>query len=200
MHDKGSIVVWGTSMTHGRWLGRALGALTVLASLIGPGAGTASAQSTARPMDAGLQLLSDEPSYIDLAGGAFDIQGHRESPTSGVGRVEFRFGRKFFYIGPAAGALVTTRGGVFGYAGFYGDIVWGRFVLTPLGAVGFYSRGSDENLGGAFQFRISADIAYEFDAGSRLGFQFAHISNAGIHKRNPGDNEMLITYGFPLPF
>jgi len=181
-------------------LRRALCALTVSAALIGIGAGTASAQSTARPMDAGLQLLGDEPSYIDLGAGAFDIQGHRESPTNPEARVEFRYGQKFFYIGPAAGVLATTRGGVFGYAGFYGDIAWGRFVLTPLGAVGFYHQGSDENLGGGFQFRISANVAYEFDAGSRLGVQFAHISNAGLHKRNPGDNEMLVTYGIPLSF
>lgn len=73
-------------------------------------------------------------------------------------------------------------------------------MLTPLGAVGFYSRGSDENLGGSFQFRTSANVAYEFDSGSRLGVQFAHVSNAGIHKRNPGDNEMLVTYGIPLSF
>jgi hypothetical protein len=30
--------------------------------------------------------------------------------------------------------------------------------------------------------------------GSRLGVQFAHISNAGLHKRNPGDNELLTKY------
>ncbi len=103
----------------------------MLATLVGLGAGSASAQSTARPMDAGLQLLGDEPSYLDFAAGAFDIQGHRESPTSGEARVEFRFGQKFLDIGPAAGLLVTTRGGVFGYAGFYADIAWRRFVLTP---------------------------------------------------------------------
>lgn len=187
-------------MTHGRSLRHAIRALSMVAALIGLGAGAVSAQGTARPMDGGLQLLSDEPSYIDLAAGAFDIQGHRDSPTSGEGRVEFRYGRKLFYIGPAAGVLATTRGGVFGYAGFYADIALGRLVLTPLGAVGFYSRGSDENLGGSFQFRTSANVAYEFDSGSRLGVQFAHVSNAGIHKRNPGDNEMLVTYGVPLSF
>ena len=90
--------------------------------------------------------------------------------------------------------------GLFGYGGFYTDIAWGRFVLTPLGAVGFYSRGSSEDLGGTFQFRTSLSFGYELDGGSRLGAQFAHISNAGLHKRNPGDNEVLATYAFPLPF
>jgi len=187
-------------MMHSSFGVRALLVVLGLAALIAFGTGAASAQGTARPMDAGLQLLGDEPSYLDLGAGAFDIQGHREAPTNPEGRVEFRFGQKFLYIGPAAGVLATTRGGVFGYAGFYADIAWDRLVVTPLGAVGFYHRGSDENLGGAFQFRIGANVAYELDSGSRLGVQFVHISNAGLHKRNPGDNEMLVTYGLPLPF
>jgi hypothetical protein len=30
--------------------------------------------------------------------------------------------------------------------------------------------------------------------------QYGHISNAGSHRINPGDNELLITYAFPLGF
>ena len=186
-------------MTFSRSFRRVLAVLPFCAALIGLD-GEALAQGAARSMDQGLQLLGSEPSYLDLAAGAFDIQGHREAGTSGEGRIEFRYGQKFLYIGPAAGVLATTRGGVFGYAGFYADIAWGRFVLTPLGAVGAYSRGSDENLGGVFQFRTSAAITYEFDGGSRLGLQIAHVSNAGIHHRNPGENEALVTYALPLPF
>ena len=187
-------------MTFGSSLRRVLAVLSICAAPIVLGGSASLAQGTARPMDQGLQFLGSEPSYLDLAAGAFDIQGHRESPTSGMGRIEFRYGQKYLYIGPAAGVLVTTRGAVFGYAGFYTDIAWGRLVLTPLGAVGAYRRGSDEDLGGSFQFRTSANVAYELDGGSRLGVEFAHVSNAGLHKRNPGDNELLVTYGFPLPF
>jgi lipid A 3-O-deacylase len=186
-------------MHHGILLRRASGFLVLLA--LAAFSGTAAlAQGTAGRTDSGLQFLGDEPSYVDFGVGAFDIQAHRESPTTPEGRVEFRYGRKFLFLGPAAGLLVNTRGGVFGYAGFYTDIAWGRLVLTPLGAVGFYSRGSSEDLGGTFQFRTSANVAYEFDDRSRLGVQFAHVSNAGLHKRNPGDNELLATYALPLPF
>jgi hypothetical protein len=189
-------------MKQSTYLWRASGMLVLLAllALIGLGGGPALAQSAAPAAERGLQVLGDEPSYLDLGAGAFDTQGHRESPTTGEGRVEFRYGQKFLYIGPAAGLLVNTRGGVFGYAGLYADIVWGRFVLTPLGAVGLYRRGAGEDLGGTFQFRTQANVAYEFDGGSRLGVQFAHISNAGIHFRNPGDNEWLATFALPLPF
>ena len=183
-------------MRHRTNFWRVLGMLAMFA-LVGLGTNAALAQS-APPRN--FQLLGNEPSYLDLGVGAFDIQGHRESSTSAEGRVEFRYGQKLFYIGPTAGVLATTRGGIFGYAGFYTDIAWWRFVLTPLGAVGAYHRGGDEDLGGVFQFRIGAKLAYELNNGQRLGAEFVHISNAGIHNRNPGDNEILATYAFPLPF
>ena len=188
-----------TGMEHGTILRRTTGMLVLLA-LLGLGSGAALAQSSPSPADRGLQLLGDEPSYLDLAAGAFDIQGHREAPTAPEGRVEFRYGQKFLYFGPLVGVLANTQGGVFGYTGFYTEAAWGRFVLTPVGAFGFYHRGGSEDLGGVFQFRTSATLAYEFDGGSRLGASFAHISNAGIHKSNPGDNEVLATYAIPLPF
>jgi lipid A 3-O-deacylase len=163
--------------------------------------GTARAQSDTSGLDLGpLRLEGDGPSYLDFGVGAFDIQGHPEAPTAPEGRVEFRYGGKFLYIGPALGLVANTQGGVFGYGGFYSDIALGHFVLTPLGAVGGYHRGGSEDLGGTFQFRLSAELAYEFDNRSRMGVNFAHISNAGIHNRNPGDNELLLIYALPLPF
>jgi hypothetical protein len=67
-----------------------------------------------------------------------------------------------------------------------------------LAAVGGYHRGGSEDLGSTFQFRLSADLSYQFDNQSRLGLQFAHISNAGIIRTNPGENELLLTYAIPL--
>jgi lipid A 3-O-deacylase len=61
----------------------------------------------------------------------------------------------------------------------------------------FYRRGSGEDLGGVFQFRLSANLAYQFHGGWRLGVHFAHISNAGIYARDPGDDELLLTVKTP---
>lgn len=159
----------------------------------------ATAQSSGSDLGLGpLRITGDEPSYLDLGAGAFNMQGHHEATPSAEGRVEFRYGGKLFHIGPAIGVLGNTRGGAFSYAGLYADIAFGRFVFTPLGGFGGYHRGGGEDLGGTFQFRLSANLAYEFDDYSRLGLQFAHISNAGIHTVNAGDNEMLLTYAFPL--
>jgi hypothetical protein len=159
----------------------------------------AQAQSSASDLNLGpIRIAGNESSYLDFGAGAFDIQGHHEAPTSAEGKVEFRYGKKFLYIGPAIGVLGDTRGGVFGYGGFYTDLALGRFVLTPLAAVGGYHRGGSEDLGNTFQFRLSADLSYQFDNKSRLGLQFAHISNAGISQTNPGENELLVTYAIPL--
>jgi hypothetical protein len=175
-----------------------LTALVVVFIALVSGAGTGHAQSAPSGLGLGpVTLLGDEPSYLDLGAGAFNIQDHVKDP-SGEGRLEFRFGGKLFYIGPAVGVLANTQGGVFGYAGLYSDLAVGRVVFTPLAAVGGYRRGASEDLGETFQFRLSGAVAYQFDSQARAGIQFAHISNAGIATHNPGDNELLVTYSLPL--
>ncbi len=144
------------------------------------------------------RLLGDESSYLTAGAGAFNIQDHRESSASAEGNVEFHYGSKLFYVGPAVGLLATVQGGFYGYAGGYADIAFGQFVLTPFVGMGAYHRGGGEDLGGVFEFRESLDLAYQFDGQSRLGVQFAHLSNGGINGRNSGDNEVLVTYAIPL--
>jgi lipid A 3-O-deacylase len=149
------------------------------------------------------QFVGDEPSYLDLGAGAFDafgfsFQGDREASTTWEARAEYRYGRKFLNLGPALGVVANGRGGWMAYAGIYTDFRLGSFVLTPLGGIGAYHKGASEDLGGVFQFRLSATAAYEFSNASRLGIQVAHISNAGIHPSNPGENELLLTYAIPL--
>jgi len=185
-------------MNHGTYFRRAAGAVALLA-FFGLGVSSVHAQSASDPPRASsLMMLGNGPSYFDLGVGAFDIPIHRGAVTTAEGRVEFRYGQKFFYIGPAIGVLGNAKGGVYGYGGFYGDIAFGRFVVTPLAAVGAYSKGDGPDLGGTLEFRPSINAAYEFGDRSRLGVQIAHISNAGIYHRNPDDNELLVTYGIPL--
>lgn len=70
--------------------------------------------------------------------------------------------------------------------------------MTPQLAVGGYARRSGTHLGGAFQFRESIDIAYEFASRWRVGIRLAHISNADINSANPGVEELLATFAFPI--
>ncbi len=86
------------------------------------------------------------------------------------------------------------------YAGIDSDPALGPVIVTPLMGLGAWWHGShdDENLGGTFQFRLSLAAAYAFDNGTRLGIRFGHISNADIHRVNPGENDLMVTYGMPL--
>jgi len=147
-----------------------------------------------------VQVAGDEASYLDLGAGAFNIQATHQAPSTAEGRVEFRYGKKLFYIGPALGLLANRQGGVFGYGGVYADLRLGPVVMTPLGAIGGYRRGGSEDLGGVFQFRLSVTMSYEFGNRSRIGVQYAHISNADVYTVNPGENELLLTFALPLPF
>jgi hypothetical protein len=64
--------------------------------------------------------------------------------------------------------------------------------------MGGYRKGNSTDLGGVFQFRQSIDLSYRFDNGHRLGVRAAHISNADIQERNPGEEEILLTYSITL--
>ena len=136
----------------------------------------------------------NEADNLLLGAGAFDVRDE----TAAAGTVEYRFGRKVFVIGLALGMVANTDGGLYGYAGAYADLSYGRLYITPQLAMGGYGDGDGTDLGGVFQFRQSLDLAYRFANGQRLGVRVAHISNADIHESNPGEEEVLLTYSFPL--
>lgn len=140
--------------------------------------------------------------YLDIGAGVYDLAGDHHRHETGAADVEYHFGQKFLGIGPALGVIADIRGGGMGYAALYGDIPVGPLVVTPLAGLGgwWHGNGNDENLGGTFQFRLSLEAAWRLDNASRLGLRFGHISNAGIHPVNPGDNDLMLTYSLPLRF
>jgi lipid A 3-O-deacylase len=137
----------------------------------------------------------NEADNLLLGAGVFDL---RRRDRSGAGTIEYRFGRKVFVVGFTLGLMANTDGGLFGYVGAYGDLSYKKIYLTPQLAMGGYHEGDSQDLGGVFQFRESLDIAWRFDNGHRVGIRAAHISNANIHDINPGEEELLLTYSFPL--
>lgn len=147
-----------------------------------------------------MRILSDTPSHLDLGAGVYDIIGNAHRNETAAVDAEYRFGSKLYHIGPAVGVIADMRGGGMVYGGFYGDIAFGRVIITPLAGLGAWWHGgrTDEDLGGTFQFRLSLEVAYRLDDRSRLGVRFGHISSADIHKVNPGENDLMLIYAFPL--
>jgi lipid A 3-O-deacylase len=137
----------------------------------------------------------DEADALMLGLGAFDPFDNGKSAGA---TLEYRLGRKLFVIGPAIGGMANTQGGLFGYFGLYSDISVGKVYFTPQLAIGAYHQGDSRDLGGVFQFRETVEFSYRFDNGQRLGVRVAHISNAGIHEINPGEEEYYLTYAIAL--
>ena len=112
---------------------------------------------------------------------------------------EYQSGFRFYGIGYVLGLLANTDGGVDGYGGLYANLaLTPHWILTPKTAVSGYSPGSSKKMGSTFLFRLELGLTYQMDNGGRLGLKIAHLSNADIYPRNPGENELLITYSFPL--
>jgi hypothetical protein len=162
------------------WFGRALFAVGLVASVAGGG-------TSARAEFGG---------YIAGGLGAFDFL---HNYTAAQARLEFRFSQSLFFLKPLVGTFVTNKGSVFTYGGFRVEIpLGGRFVLIPMAAVGDYERGHGKNLGSHVEFKTGAELDVVFDNGIRVGPVFDHISNAGLTKQNPGEENILLMVSVPL--
>lgn len=144
--------------------------------------------------------MTQAPTLLDLGVGVYDLIGNAHRNETGAVDAELRLGQRWAGIGPAVGTIVDLKGGGMVYVGLDSDLALGPVIVTPLMGLGAWWRGggNDENLGGTFEFRLSLAAAYAFDNGSRLGIRFGHISNADLHQRNPGENDLMVTYGMPL--
>ena len=141
-------------------------------------------------------ILGDGPSFLELGVGVFDFNQEGAGAISAASHIEFRYGEKLFFIGPAIGIMANTDGGVFGYGGIYSDIRYKDFVATPLLALGGYREGGSKDLGGVLQYRVGLSLTYQLDETTRVGVRVAHISNASIHEDNPGEEEIFLAYTF----
>ncbi|MFA7496973.1 MAG: acyloxyacyl hydrolase [Acidithiobacillus sp.] len=147
-------------------------------------------------MPSGTPYLSAGVGVFNLVG-AVDDDGYNHTPAEL--NVEYQSGFRFYGIGYMLGVLANTDGGVDGYGGVYADLaLTPHWILTPEAAVSGYSQGNSKKMGSTFLFRLELGLAYQMDNGGRLGLKIAHLSNADIYPRNPGENEFLVTYSFPL--
>ena len=143
-----------------------------------------------------------DPPHVAVGVGAFDItpsSSHRDAETAGEFRGEYRFGDMAWIMAPFIGASVTTDGATYGYFGFGFDVNFGpSVVLTPNAAAGIFEPGSGTKLGSWWEFRTGAELAYRFPNQTRLGVAVHHTSNAGLTKRNPGEQSIVVMYSIPM--
>ncbi len=144
------------------------------------------------------RVLGSGSHYLDLGVGGFDVIEEYQGHASGAARIELRVGNKLWFVGPVFGVLANTDGGWFSYGGIYADIENKNIVITPQLSIGEYKEGAGKDLGGTCQFRFAVGLSWQFVNRARLGLQLAHISNAGLDDHNPGEEDILMTFGWPF--
>lgn len=159
----------------------------------------------ARPAPAAAQITfgsPGDPPRIAMGGGAFDVipdAKKQENGTVGLLWSEYRFGDQWWILSPLIGVQGTSQGAFYGYFGLALDIHFAEhLVLTPSAAAGWFYRGQGFDLGSPWEFRTGAELDWRFADLRRVGVAFYHMSNAGIGKKNPG--EEMATAVFTVPF
>ncbi len=165
--------------------------LPILIFLGALAAGMPSPASAAAPT-----VLGDAPGRMNVGVGYFNIGNGGDSPAAA--RIEWRFGKKKFRLGPLLGLLADIDEGLMAYGGVYLDIAWRQLVLTPMTSIGAWHMGESKDLGGTLQFRSALELAWQAAVGVRLGVQIGHISDANLHLSNPGENDLLLTFAIPF--
>ncbi len=145
---------------------------------------------------ASAQFRTDEPDFLVLGAGAFDIN---DDMTAAEFDAQFRLNTQLWIFRPQVGLLVTTDAAFYAHAGLYTDFHLGEsVVLSPSFSVGGFHEGDGKDLGGAIEFRTAFEFAYRFENKSRLGLQLGHTSNLSIYDTNPGEEFLILNYSIPV--
>lgn len=143
-----------------------------------------------------VQVPTTHEGMLAVWAGKYDFRTDRD-PAAEFG-VEYRPGLDLWIFQPMVGVMHTTNGAANGFAGLSTDIIFfDHVVFRPTVAVSGYSHGAAKDLGDAFEFRESAELAYRFEDNSRLGVLFYHLSNAGLGRSNPGVESIGLIYSLP---
>ncbi|HKI79089.1 MAG TPA: acyloxyacyl hydrolase [Ignavibacteriaceae bacterium] len=139
----------------------------------------------------------NDPKLIAVSGSSFDF--NKKVNTAFEFRVEYRHDKGWWKVRPFAGAMVTSDGSSYFFAGGLVNFFIGEhFVITPSFAPGIYFKGTGKDLYFPLEFRSQIEIAYRFKNSARIGASFGHISNASLGPPNPGVEYLAGTIAFPI--
>lgn len=138
------------------------------------------------------------PVYLTPYVGAFDVSDERYRKA--MAGAELRFANVHEYFVPKIGGFATTKGSSYVYAGFNLDFPFfdRQLYITPGFAVGAYAKNKGKRLGGVLEFRSSIEASYRCPNKHRIGLALSHISNASIYKKNPGEEDVVLSYSIPI--
>lgn len=147
-----------------------------------------------------------EKSVLTVGIGQYDIIPNDNKSVAM--HVQYRFadgfggakmlGGKFLGFKPLVGAFINTDKAAFGFAGFAMPFSWGKgaFEFEPSAGIGAFHKGDSQSLGGTFQFHLGLQFSARVTKSLRAGVGLTHVSNAGLHNKNPGTNILMGTIGW----
>jgi hypothetical protein len=68
----------------------------------------------------------------------------------------------------------------------------------PTFAPGYYRQGNGKDLGYPLEFRSQLELGFRFAPGQRFSIAFAHLSNGGLGRSNPGQESLTLAWQVPL--
>jgi lipid A 3-O-deacylase len=142
-------------------------------------------------------LSAATPALLSIGAGTFDTlrPGRRMAQL----QVDYLWSACWYGVRPVASAFVTHKGALYFCFGAAYEIPLGRhFLLIPSFAPGIYLKNKGKDLGCPLEFRSCLNLSYVRENCDRISLQFYHISNASIGYKNPGEESLILSYGFAL--
>lgn len=116
-------------------------------------------------------------------------------------KIEYKPSIEFHKFRPVIGFVTTCNRSFYANLGFCLDFVfYDCFLVSPGFSAGYYSKGKGKDLGYPLEFKTGIEVGWQFKNFYRVGVNMYHISNAGLGKRNPGEESLLFFISVPLSF
>ena len=100
----------------------------------------------------------------------------------------------FGKISPITGFMMTADSATYFYTGVQAEYEIGNLNFTPSFSPGYYTTGDGKDLGSPLEFKTEVQLSLELLPGSKLGYSYNHVSNAGLGDKNPGANSYMFNF------
>ena len=133
------------------------------------------------------------PESVAVYGGFYGLRGPQHWQDAFFG-LEIRGGHFWWELRVMAGALAASDGSAYAYLGILADVPIASVLHIILSfAPGYYSVGTDHNLGYPLIFRSTVEVSVAVTRSVRLGISASHMSNGKLAVQNTGVETLSLT-------
>ena len=143
------------------------------------------------------ELKSSDSHQFNFFSGVFDYNHEgKNSELFGIQHSNEDLFRdtSFGKISPITGFMMTADSATYFYTGVQAEYEIGNLNFTPSFSPGYYTTGDGKDLGSPLEFKTEVQLSLELLPGSKLGYSYNHVSNAGLGDKNPGANSYMFNF------